>query len=67
MEMSFFGDVEIKTVTEEKIIVSREECELMVEHKRCSDGLLTESNGAFFTRNKIDASYVYCCKLIDIV
>lgn len=60
--MSFFSDVKTKVTDTEDTTTTKEDCETMVQTKRCSAGTLAGGNGVFYTTNPVGEEYVYCCK-----
>lgn len=65
-QISLFTDVKTKKESHRSLPVSRSECEDMVLKKRCNEGALSGSDGAYTTKNKAAGlAYVWCCKWHD--
>ena len=64
-QVSFWTDVKDKRVARDALPVTASECRSMVNTKTCSEGSLYGNDGVYTTDNKVDISYVYCCKWND--
>ena len=63
--ISFFTDIKTKKESSEMLPMTQQECELMVATHKCPAGTLEGDHGVYVTKNKVDASYEWCCKSHD--